>query len=92
MAIHSPAEKVNLPKASTNVQLDKETKLIALLFLGKLVQWPVAMSFGHHTHSLTLLKTEWERRKKATCVMLTSLWIKSEILQGFHLYYFIYSE
>lgn len=58
MAMHSPSEKVNLPKASTNVQLDKESELIASLFLGKLVQRPVALLFGHHTHSLTLLKTE----------------------------------
>jgi len=73
MEIHSPPEKVNLPKASTNVQLDKESELMVSMILGKLVEWPVAVSCGHHTHSLTLPKTERERRKKVTCIMLTSL-------------------
>lgn len=48
MKIHSPPEKINLPKSSKNVQLDKESEVIASLPLGTL-GLTVAVSFGHHT-------------------------------------------
>lgn len=49
MKIHSPPEKINLPKSSKNVQLDKASEVIASLPLGTLGLWTVAVSFGHQT-------------------------------------------
>lgn len=92
MEIHSLPENVNLPKASTNVQLGNESEITASVLWGKLVEWPVAAWFGHLTHSLTLPKHLMRKKEKGHLCYDDIVNWKSEILQGFHLYYYIYGE